>query len=100
MRLLSRWAILIMMIICILHACNLPLGDWVVWSKEGPVPNEPVRPACLFQLNVSFESCIKSHKPTSKLHLCGRNEWTCYIYLAMKCFLLLKAKINSREVCT
>ena len=47
----------------------LPFDDSVVWSNEGPVPNEPVLPACLLQLKVSFASCVKSQRPVSKLHL-------------------------------
>ena len=48
----------------------------VVWSTEGPVPEEGVFPLCRVQLNLSSVPCSKPHKDTSKLHVNSRwRQW-------------------------
>ena len=48
----------------------------VVWSNEGPVPEEGVFPLCRVQLNLSFVPCSKPHKDTSKVHVNSRwRQW-------------------------
>ena len=46
----------------------------LVWSPEGPVPEDSVAPLCRVQSNLSFLSCWKPHIDTSKLHVIAKTN--------------------------